>query len=244
MATQFPLHRFQEFGPLNKNELEAINTLGLPPTSFSRHQIIRREGEKPAEVFLLLQGWVASCIILPDGGRQILKFHLPGDVLGSPSMSCEYTVETLTAVTNAVVVKVPLERLGRIFTDHPRIATFFLLSVQRERVALMDQLASMGRTSSESRLAALILDIYERLLPLGMVMDNSYEFPLTQELIGDFVGLTAVHVNRVMRVLTDRGLISRQGQRMTILNAGEMTHLAARPTRPFRTDLSWLPPAK
>ncbi|MEG3093467.1 Crp/Fnr family transcriptional regulator [Sphingomonas sp. PB1R3] len=240
----FPLHRFEEFGTLTSAEHQAITTLGDAPQAFKRHARIRGEDVLPTCFYLLVEGWVAAAQILPDGRRQILKIHLPGDALGTPSMCMARTVEDLTALTDVVVVPVSLKRFGTLFDTYPRIAARFLLSVQYERIALMDQLASMGRTSSEARLAAFLIDLFERLEPLGAVQGDSFDLKVTQEQMGDLLGLTSVHVNRMIRGLEKQGLISRSGHRMTLLSRQGLQQLAVRPVRQRIVDCSWLPKAR
>lgn len=244
MTREFPLHRFQEYGDLNDAELRAVAALADEPRRYARNQVIRSEGRVGDGFFLLFEGWAAASVSLPDGGRQILKVHLPGDALGTPSMSVALTAETLTALTPAVVCSVSFERFGRLVDAHPRVAAFFLLSVQRERVALMDQLASMGRTSAECRLAALLVDLIERLEPLGLVDGDRFTACLTQDEMGDVLGLTGVHINRTMRELEHRGLIARERQCITVLDRPGLVRLAARPQRDLRADLGWLPTAR
>lgn len=241
MSVAFSLHRFEEFGALSATEREAVKRLGDTPCEHRRLARIRDEDVVPTCFYLLVEGWVAAAHILPDGSRQILKIHLPGDALGTPSMCMERTVEELTAITDTVVIPVPLARFGRLFDDHPRVAARFLLSVQCERVALMDQLASMGRTSSEARLAAFLIDLIERLESLGVVQQDSFEMKVTQEQIGDLLGLTAVHVNRMFRSLEEQQLVSRTGQRITLRDRRALGRLAARPPRRRLAHCDWLP---
>lgn len=243
MPKEYPLHRHMEFGALTDSEREAVAGLADAPRKYARTETIRDEGSVATGYYFLIEGWATASVTLPDGGRQILKIHLPGDSLGTPSMSVSHAAETLTALTDTWVGAVPFERFGRLFTTHPRIAAFFLLSVQRERVSLMDQLASMGRTSSEARLAALLLDLADRLALIGAVENDSFRLMLTQEQIGDVLGLTSVHINRTVRELEQRGLIARKRQVVTILDRARLARLAARPGRRLRTDLAWLPPA-
>lgn len=244
MNVAFPLHRFEEFGRLTSSEISAVSNLAKPAREYPRHGIIRREGESASEFYLLADGWVASSVTMPDGGRQIMKVHLPGDALGTPSMSTDNAVETLVALTPVVVAAVTFESFGRLIAEHPRIATLFLLSVQRERVALMDWLSSIGRTKAEARLAALLIDLFRRLEQVGAVQDQSFKLLLTQEQIGDAIGMTAVHANRMFKELEADGLIARDHQQLTICNYEGLKRLAALPVRKLRTHLDWLPTAR
>lgn len=214
--------------------------MGEAPTQIARHAVLRREGETPRHIYLLLDGWVASSVLLPGGERQITKFHLPGDLLGTPSMCLARAADTLTALTPASVSRVPLAAFGDLFMRSSHFAAAMLLSVQRERVALMDRLAAVGRTPALARVAALLLDLAERLGALGGVELSSFELPVTQEQIGDHLGLTAVHVNRIFRQLVDGGLIARHRQRVELLDCARLKAMSARQERAPAADVSWL----
>jgi CRP/FNR family transcriptional regulator len=235
-----PLHRFNESIVLPAADIERIQSMGEPPTRLARHAVLRREGETPRYIYLLLDGWIASSVLLPGGERQITKFHLPGDLLGTPSMCLQRTADTLTALTPASVSRVPLSAFGELFQRSPHFAAAMLLSIQRERVALMDRLAAVGRTPALARIAALLLDLAERLGAPGGGPVNDFELPVTQEQIGDHIGLTAVHVNRIFRQLVDTGLIERHRQRVTLLDRAQLKSISGRQERLPAQDVSWL----
>ncbi|MBM6577664.1 Crp/Fnr family transcriptional regulator [Microvirga sp. SRT01] len=241
MTEPTTLHRFEEFGRLTLAELEAVKALGDRPTRIQRHHTIRRQGDVADMIYILVEGWVAASMELPGGGRQIVKVHLPGDVLGSPSMCSDHAVETLTALTAGAISAVPLERFGALLDTHPRLAGYFLLSVQRERVALMDQLALMGRSSALAQVAALLLDLADRLLPTGTSAGDTFQLELTQAQLADVIGISQVHLNRTMIVLTDRGLIERRKKSLTIVDRSGLEAVASYTSRPLRKNLSWLP---
>ena len=217
-----------------------MRQLGEPPVALTRHTVLRREGEVPRHIYLLLSGWLGASVLLPGGERQIVKFHLPGDLLGTPSMCLAQAADTLTALTPITVSRVSLAAFGALFASSPRFAAAMFLSVQRERVALMDRLAAIGRTPAIARVAALLLDVQERLKPLGLAEDEGFDMPLTQEQIGDHLGLTAVHVNRVFRQMADTGLVSRDRQRIVLLDPARLRSMSARQQRIMTPDASWL----
>lgn len=244
MREKSSLKRLEEFTSLTPEEAEAVRALGGPMIRLDRLREIRREGDPATGFYMLEKGWAMASHILPSGSRQILKIHLPGDMLGTPSMCSDKAVETLSSITPVVLRLVPLTQFGALIDSHPRVGALFLLSVQAERLALMDQLAEMGRTTAEAQLAAFLLDIAKRLARLGEVHNDSFQLRLTQEHIGDLLGLTNVHVNRMMRLLEDKRLIRRDRERITILDRPALTKLAGRPLREKRTDLGWLPKSR
>ena len=236
-----PLHRFEEYGRLSASEREAVAGLAGAPYGVPRGHSIAQEGVATTGFFRLLSGWAAASHVLPNGSRQIMKIHLPGDALGTPSIAMKRTTESLVAITDVVVAKVTLADFGRLFEAHPRIAARFMLSIQQERIALMDRLIAIGRTSAEARVAGFLLDLSERLAPLGLVEEDGFDVWVTQEQIGDVLGLTAVHVNRMVASLIQRGLVERNGRRYRLPDPQQLAALAARPLREPYVDQPWLP---
>lgn len=213
---------------------------GGPERQVPRGGIVRAEGMPVNGFHVLLDGWVSSSIAVSDGGRQIVKIHLPGDILGAPSLALRHTAETLTALTQVRVRHIEAEKLGRIFHIAPRMGAALFLSAQQERVILMDRIASVGRTQAGGRVAALLLHLHERLSLIDPDRGPSFELPLTQEQIGDVIGVTSVHVNRTFRDLERRGFIVRDGMHFTLPNVPGLRALAGLPTREWARDVRWI----
>jgi CRP-like cAMP-binding protein len=202
--------------------------------------VIRSEGTTDRSIYLLVDGWVLSSLLLRNGERQILKLHLPGDMLGSTSMAVERAVDTLTALTPVTVRKVPLDVLGEAVAHSPRLMAFMMLSSQKERIALMDRLATVGRSTAIARLASFLLDLNERLQRVGQARDGRFELRITQEQLGDMLGLTAVHVNRMVREMERRGLIERSGTTLRLADPAGLNGIAPVPARRMAADVDWL----
>lgn len=238
----FPLYRFSEFSALTLRQREVLASLTRSPRRYPRRTVLRQEGATASHVWLLHAGWVGSSIDLPSAKRQLVKVHLPGDVLGSTSMCLAAAGDTLAALSDVVASMVPFDTLGQLFADDPRMAASFLLSVQKERVALMHKLAEIGRTSAYERVAGLMLDLLTRGRAAGVVDGNAIDSPLTQEQIADLLGLTNVHVNRMLRKLNDDGLVSGTHGRYVIADeAGLAASVPFHPT--FAHEPAWLPEA-
>jgi CRP/FNR family transcriptional regulator, anaerobic regulatory protein len=237
----FPQARLTEFRSPSPAELEIFASLAGPVQSVARNRTIRREGDRPQSVYMLVDGWVLSSMTLADGSRQIVKVHLPGDMLGSPSVALDRAAETLTALTPVKLRPISLSALGSLFMRTPHMAALLFLSAQQERVILMDRLCSIGRTSAECRLAAFLVHLHDRLKRIRPDMGPRFEHPLTQEQIGDTIGLTAVHVNRVFRGLEEKKLILRDGHSIELLDIAALRRLSGVSARTLAQDLSWLP---
>lgn len=230
------------FAAIDPAEIAMMSELVGQPYTVRRRQIIRREGELVDGFFFLHRGWVASSSLLDDGGRQITKVHLAGEMMGTPSIAVVKAADTLIALTPAVVSRIPLSALGRLFRDMPRLAGVLFLHAQMERIALADRMASVGHSGAESRLAALFLHLRDRQRLTDPTVGNEYRLPLTQEDMADMLGLTAVHVNRTIRALEQRGVIARKNRWLQLIDIDALGNLARMPQRePVRTP-DWLPP--
>ncbi len=237
----YPIHRFQAICRLTPAEERHLTTLGDAEIVRRRGETFQREGDAPGGFHLHVRGWISSSILLRSGHRLIQKIHLPGDILGTPSMVLPQAADTLTAMTEAVTAFVPYERFGQLFTQAPRLAALFTIAVQMERLALMDVLAVTGNASAREQLARLLVDLHARLSPIGMVQDDSFHLPLTQEMLGDLLGLTSVHVNRTIRGMEADGLISREGHRVRLLNLPALREISPLPPRRLQFEPAWLP---
>jgi CRP-like cAMP-binding protein len=237
----YPLTRFHEQASLSEAEAAVLRGLGEQEIVVRRQGVIRRDREPVDGIYLLLEGWATSSIRLPAGQRQIVKVHITGDMMGTPSMVLDTAADTLTAVTECRVCKVPLARMREVLIAYPRLGPLFFMSVQIERLALMDIAATMGKSSARERMVRLLLDIHDRLAKIGEVDAGGFDLPLTQEVLGDALGLTAVHVNRTMRLFEREGLIARQGQRILLGDVDALRKLSPLPPRRIRFDPVWLP---
>jgi CRP/FNR family transcriptional regulator len=239
-VVQLPLHRYREFIDPTPEELAALAALDGAERTVARGGTVRAEGASVEGIHLLLDGWVSSSVAVADGGRQIVKIHLPGDVLGAPSLALTQAAETLTALTPARVRHVALADFGQLFHAAPRLGATLFLIAQQERVILMDRIASMGRTQTGGRVSALLLHLHERLCSIEPGRDASFDLPLTQEQIGDVIGVTSVHVNRTFRELERAGLVVRDGQRVILPDVAGLRARAGLPLRQWARDVDWI----
>lgn len=228
---------------LSAAEQAALERLEEQDRSFRRGAVIIRENEAPRELFIVRSGWLHSSVVLGNGTRQIMRFHFAGDVLGMPFLAFADSPETVTAVTDVTLCPFSREKLSALIADHPRLAALLLSLTVAERAALADRLASIGRTPARARVSALICEIYMRLRRLGAPSGGPIHLPLTQEDIGDATGLTAVHVNRMMRALAEEGVIERSGTQIRVLDEARLCQEASFLDR-LEIETGWLPPPR
>ncbi len=226
---------------LTSAEQAALEKLEERQRTVRRGAVLQRENEKCGELYVLRKGLMMSYVLLDDGSRQILRFLFPGDMLGVSSMIYRQAPETLAALSDCVVSPFDRAALSDLMTRHPRLSAMVLVYCQVERVSLTDRLAALGRTSAKARVAALLLDLRDRLRTTDKSVADAFQLGLTQEEVGDATGLTAVHVNRMLRQLEEEGLIARVSGRVTLKDERALARAANYVNRFEGLDLSWLP---
>ncbi len=228
---------------LTAQEQEVLERLEDQSRSFRRGSVIQGENEDGRELYIVQSGWLHSYCILNNGSRQIMRLHYAGDLMGLSTLAFGHSSESVMAVTDVRLCPLRRDKVALLFRDYPRLAGVIFNIVLAERALLADRLASIGRTSARARVALLICELVARLRISKGPDLTAFNMPFTQEEIGDATGLTAVHVNRMMRGLVDDGLIARNGSSIEILNEAGLMVEASFVDRFAAIDTSWLPSA-
>lgn len=226
---------------LTANERLALERLEERERHLRRGATLQRENDRTADMFVLQKGLMMSSVLLDDGSRQILRFHFAGDLLAVSSLVYREATETITALSDCVVCPFERSLFSGMMSAHPRLAGLVMVYNQIERAALTDRLAALGRTSAKARVAAILIEMRNRLRMLDKGITTSFTLGLTQEEMGDATGLTAVHVNRMLRQLEEERLITREAGRVTFADERTLARAANFVDRYVGLDLSWLP---
>lgn len=234
------MRRLSEFAAPSPDELSFLEEAKHGQRHFKRNQIISRQGDPVREVYFVTEGWVGSSLEVNFGRKQLAKIYMPGDVAGLPSIATMHAVASLVALTNVTVDVICVKELARLFEKAPRLGFMLFLASQQERVLLMDQLAVVGQASAIQRVAALLVHVYRRLAVLRPDAGVLIDWPISQQRVAEGAGLTAIHVNRVFRELTRRGLIAREGKKIRLLDLAQLCELAGLPEHVFVRNPSWV----
>lgn len=225
-AVTLLLRRFKQNVPLTPDELPIVREIGWEIRSVRRRQAILTEGAKNRAVYFVVDGVLIRYRILRDGQRQIVDLAVPGDFAGVPSCFFNDSLYTIKALTAATVAVVPLERLVALFETHPRLAAKVFWSFSCDAAIHAEHLIVVGRRAAHERIAHFLLELLTRLQAVGLADECSYELPLSQDVIGDALGLSLAYVNRVLRRLADDGLVFIKDQKVVINDVEELSALA------------------
>jgi CRP-like cAMP-binding protein len=206
------VRRLERRAPLPDEDREALLSMPHNLRSLGPGGHIVRDGDKPEHCSVLLSGFAYRYKITGEGGRQIISIHMANEILDLQNSFlgvADHGVQTLTEVEIAMI---PLPVLRGAALTRPAIgrALWIDASIFREWVV------NVGRRDSRARVAHLLCEFSLRMQAAGLSRGHRYELPMTQEQLADAVGLTSVHVNRVLKQLGEDRLISRDRRSITI----------------------------
>ena len=184
--------------------------------SFAAGVDMVHQGQVDQSAYILAKGWVCSYKLLPNGNRQIVDFQIPGDFLGLRSVlfrTADHNIEPVTMVEASEVI---INDLLDAFATTPRLATAVLWAASRDEAMVVEHLVGIGRRNALERMAHYLLEFGARLKQVGLGTTDGYACPLSQFMLADALGLSAVHVNRILRQLREQGLLTFHRGRVTI----------------------------
>jgi CRP-like cAMP-binding protein len=219
--------KLERYAPLSEPEKEFLAASVVRVTNFERGATIAKEGSVPQESCLILEGFVARSKVLADGTRQIMAFHIPGDFCDLHSFVLPKMDHDLEALTKCRIGKVPHARIEEITNNFPNLTRALWWDLAIDAAIHREWMISMGRRSAYEQIAHLLCEMLLRLRIIGLADGNSYEFPLTQQELGDAFGLSTVHVNRTLQALRRGNLIVFQGKRISIPDVEALKEAAA-----------------
>lgn len=207
--------RLAAIADLDAEALALLDTALTNPIMVPARRELLSEGRRIISPLLVLDGWAARMRLVPDGRRQLISFILPGEIVGNCGFEAPVATSTVVALTQVTVCQLP--RSGS-----PHLERACAISRALDETYLMAQVVRLGRLNAAERLIDLLLELYERLASAGLASGGRFDLPLTQEVVADALGLTSVHLNRMVQQARKRGDLVWADRNMRL---GDMDHL-------------------
>ncbi|TQS74035.1 Crp/Fnr family transcriptional regulator [Rhodobacteraceae bacterium] len=214
------------FVALSDAELCVLASLHKRRRSFVAGSDLVHQGQSRHAAYILAAGWACSYKLLDDGQKQIVDFQIPGDFLGLRSVLLQVSDHSIEPVTDIEVTEIRVQDLLDAFARTPRLATAVLWAASRDEAMVVEHLVGIGRRDAFQRMAHFLLELGERLTLVGLGSKAGYACPLTQYLLADALGLSAVHVNRVLRQLREAGMVTFRDGLVVFDNYDRLTDFA------------------
>jgi CRP-like cAMP-binding protein len=211
------IRKLESIAPVTDEERQAIAALPITVRDLKADQDIVRDQDRPSQCCVILEGFACRYKVLPGGRRQIVSFHIPGDVPDLQSLHLEVMDHSLGTVVASKVAFIPHDTVRAVLRAHPRIGDVFWRDTLIDAAVFREWVVNVGRRDAYARIAHILCEVYVRLRAVGLVNGQSYQMPVTQSELADATGMSTVHVNRTLQELRGNGLISTpKGGRVVI----------------------------
>lgn len=192
--------------------------LALPFTSrtVGRGSYMVREGDRPKVSQVLIEGFAFRHKIVGDGQRQIVSVHIAGDIVDLQNALLAVSDHNVQTLSPAVILEIPHHAIEALADEHPRVGRAMWRDTLVEGSIQREWTANVGRRCARARTSHLLCELGLRMERAGLGRRSSYRFPITQDELADALGLTPVHVNRMLRSLCAEGLAEKRHQSIAI----------------------------
>ncbi|MGH1572677.1 Crp/Fnr family transcriptional regulator [Methylobacterium sp. P31] len=202
--------------PLSSKERAALLNLPMQVAQFDAYQDIVREGDRPSRCFALLEGFTSVYKCMRSGKRQVMAYHVAGDMPDIQSLHLKVLDMSISTVSPCRVAFVQHEAVHALVRANPRLADVFWRATLIDAALVREWMLNNGRRDAYARMAHLFCELITRLDAAGLASGLSCDLPMTQIELADALGITNVHVNRTMRELKAAGLITLRSRRLTV----------------------------
>lgn len=217
--------RLTELVELSVDEVNALMNLPFQKQHIRQYREVIHKGERPSYMYVALEGWAGRYNLRPDGTRRITGFLLPGDFCGIHAVCHAPMDHGITALTDCTIARIELPAFEAVASESRLIDRALWKAKLADEAILRTWL--LNSTDSTRTLAHLFCEVEARLHPADDATERVFEFPLTQEQIGDAVGITSVHTNRTLRVLREAGLATLSGGVLRLPDLGALRREAS-----------------
>lgn len=216
------VRRLQRRSPLGEDDRRALLSLPHNVKKLAAGAHIIRDGDPAEHCSLILSGFAYRYKITGEGGRQIISFHVAAEFVDLQNSLLGIADHSVQMLTEAEIALIPANAVQDLAMTRPAIARTLWIDTLIDASIFREWVVNVGRRDSRARIAHLLCEFSLRLEAAGLASNHHYELPMTQEQLADAVGLTSVHVNRVLKQLAEEGLIRRDRRSITIENWSRM----------------------
>lgn len=171
--------------------------------------IVRDGSTDLGQCGLIVSGFAFRQKLTVEGARQIVSVHMRGDLLDLQHLFLKYADHNIQALTRLEILNIERAALQDLILRHPSVGTAMWIDLLVDASIYRTWITNVGRRDARTRVAHLLCEFAVRLKAAGLGDGGSCSLPMTQEQIGDAVGLTSVHVNRTLKALERDGVIQR-----------------------------------
>jgi CRP-like cAMP-binding protein len=220
------IRRLRTTSNAGQDDLRALESLPYTLRQYRENQPISCDGDRPNECCVIIEGFCVRSKTIADGKRQILSIHIPGDLPDLQNLHLATMDHDLVALTHCTLAFIAHTTIKELIRIRPTVGDIFWRDTLVDAAVFREWIVNVGQRAAHNRLAHIIVELRERLRMIGRVTGNAFAMPLTQEQIGEAMGVTSVHTNRILRQLRLDGVLEFHRGMVRILNEYKLQELA------------------
>jgi CRP-like cAMP-binding protein len=210
------IRKMESVFTLSDDERQALETLPMQLAVIKADQDIVRIGDRPSRCCLILSGFACTYKVTAEGKRQIVAFNIAGDIPDLQSLHLKVLDTSIATISTCRVGFIQHEALHDICARFPRITAAFWREALIDASIFREWVTNVGRREAYQRMAHVLCELLVRLRAVGLVEDHVCDLPITQGEFADALGVTNVHVNRVLQQMRADGLIETTGTQVKV----------------------------
>lgn len=203
---------------LDGDDIRAIQGVRIQEQRLGAREIIVADGERPTHCCLIVDGFAFRSKTTLDGERQVLSIHIPGEIPDLQSLHLKVMDHDLMTVTPCLLGFITHEVMRDLTQQRPNLAAALWRETLIDSAIFREWIVNVGRREALPRMAHLLIELQSRLRSIGHTRDEGFVLPVTQVDLGDCLGLSVVHTNRVLQELRRTGLVAASKSQFQILD--------------------------
>ncbi|ANY77440.1 Crp/Fnr family transcriptional regulator [Microvirga ossetica] len=212
------IRKLESIAPLAPEEKAALLRLPLRLKTVAADQDIVREGDTPSECCLVVEGFACRYNTTAEGKRQILSFHISGDIPDLQSLHLSVMDHNLGTLVPSKLAFIQHDDLRSLMRNYPRLGDLFWRDTLIDAAIFRQWIVGLGRREAHGRIAHLLCEVLVRLRAVELAEDHAFTLPVTQAELAGALGISTVHVNRVLQELRAENLIAWRGNTLKVLD--------------------------
>lgn len=201
---------------LSDEERDALRALPQKLVRTAGRMRIVEEGERPTHCCLVVEGMTYRSKLAQNGRRQIISFHVPGDMVDLQTILFKIADHSIETVRNAAILMIPHVAVLKAAERYPALSRAFWYDTLVDSSIQRETLLNIGRRDARARTAHLLCELVVRMRRVGRAEGNRVELGVTQADLADSLGITPIHMNRVLARLRKEGLIALDGRTLEV----------------------------
>jgi CRP-like cAMP-binding protein len=225
MPTKMMIRRLRVNSDIRDDDASALSDLPSVIKEVPEGTVFVHEGDRPIQCCVIMSGFAFRSKVTEDGKRQILSFHPAGDMPDLQGLLLERLDHDLTTLSAARLAFIEHRHFNKLIEARPTIGRALWRETLVDAAIFRQWIVNLGTRSAPARLAHLVAELRQRLSAVGLAADDEFEFPITQSELAEALGLSSVHVNRVIQSFRAAGVLDIARNRVRLKDIERLVNI-------------------